>query len=77
MQNSALNFSISVNNNTKKVESFISELKEKFKVRYNANLKLITIRHYTEKAIKQMTNDKKILIEQKSRNTVRIICGTA
>ncbi len=74
MQNSALNLSISVNNDTQKIKSFISELKEKFKVRYNNNLKLITIRHYTTQAIKQMTDGKKILIEQKSRNTVRVIC---
>jgi len=74
MQNSALNFSISVNNNPIKVERFITQLKEKFKVKYNNNLKLITIRHYNEQSIKQMTDGKKIFVEQKSRNTVRIIC---
>ncbi len=74
MQNSALNFSISVNNNPIKVERFISEIKENFKVRYNNNLKLITIRHYTEQSIIEITKGKKIFVEQKSRNTVRIIC---
>ncbi len=69
MQNSALNFSISINNNSQRVDKLILKLKENYKILYNKNLKLITIRHYNNEAISKMIKNKKIFIEQKSRNT--------
>jgi len=33
----------------------------------------VTIRHYDEKTIKRVIEDKTILVEQKSRNTARFV----
>lgn len=73
MQSSAINFSVCITNNKFKVPQLILELKKSYKVLYNDNLSLITIRHYDETAILKMTNNRKILLEQKSRHTVRFV----
>ena len=73
MQSSAISFSVCVTNNKYKVPLFIEGLKEKYNLLYNDNLSLITIRHYDNEAINKMTNGKKVLLEQKSRHTVRLV----
>lgn len=73
MQSSAINFSVCVSNNKFKVPNFINDLKSSYNILYNSNLELITIRHYNDFAIKKMTNKKKVLVEQKSRHTVRFV----
>ena len=73
IQNSAISFSLCVNNDERKIQSFISEVKNQFRVLYNKNLTLITIRHYTNSTIKEQTSDRKIYIQQKSRKTVRFV----
>lgn len=67
LQNSALNLSLCFDYNQNNFESLLQELKLKFKVKYNSNLSLLTIRHYTENVIKDCTKNKKILLEQKNR----------
>ncbi|MCF6367183.1 MAG: aspartate kinase [Bacteroidales bacterium] len=73
MQSSAISFSVCVTNNKYKVPGFISELKETFNVLYNDDLSLITIRHYNEQSIEKMTKGRNVLLEQKSRHTVRFV----
>jgi len=51
MQNSALSFSVCVDNIPEKVLPFIEEMKKHFDIKYNDNLHLITIRHYTSQSI--------------------------
>ena len=46
MQNSAVSFSICVDNKRTSINSLIAELSSKFKVYYNDSVKLFTIRHY-------------------------------
>jgi len=69
MQNSALDFSICVDNNKQKIKPLIEELKSTFRIFYNENLKLFTIRHYTDLAINNFINDSKIFLQQKTRST--------
>lgn len=73
IQNSAISFSACADTNTETCARLIANLQKKFTVRYNENLTLVTIRHYNEEAIALMTGGKSILLEQKSRNTVRYI----
>lgn len=73
MQNSAINFSIVADNSEHKISNFIADLKNDFKVRYNSDLKLLTIRHYTEEVIKKMVADNKIFVEQRSRTTAMLV----
>lgn len=73
MQNSALSFSICVDNNPQLVERLIDRLKSMFLVRYNEHLQLITIRYYTQAVIDRIVSGRSILLEQRSRLTEQLV----
>jgi len=73
MQNSALSFSICIDNNPQLVERLIEELRGMFRVRYNDGLQLITIRYYTQEVIDSIVDRRPILLEQRSRTTEQLI----
>lgn len=73
MQNSALSFSVSVDDDRRKIEPLLQTLQENYAIRYNRNLELVTIRHYNTETIDRVTVNKEILVEQKSRYTARMV----
>ncbi len=73
MQNSALNFSICMDNEPGKVPALIASLSDDFRVLYNDNLELVTIRYYDQATIDRVCIDKKVLLEHKSRYTVQLV----
>ena len=73
MQNSALSFSICVDNNPQRIGVLIERLKSLFRVRYNDNLQLITIRYYTQQVIDSIVAGRPVLLEQRSRSTEQLI----
>lgn len=73
MQNSAISFSVCLDNDVKKIPDLIKELQKKFRVLYNDNLELITIRYYNQPTIDRVCIGKKILLEHKSRYTVQLV----
>jgi len=73
MQNSALSFSICINNNPQLVKPLVERLQHMFRVRYNENLQLITIRYYTQEVIDSIVAGRPILLEQRSRTTEQLI----
>ena len=73
MQNSALSFSICIDNNPNMVPALIERLSTMFRVRYNDNLQLITIRYYTQQVIDSIVASRPILLEQRSRSTEQLI----
>lgn len=77
MQNSAISFSFCIDNNEAVFESFIDELKEEYGILYNKDVRLLTIRHYTEETIKELIGDQQPLVEQRSRLTARFVIGEA
>jgi len=72
MQNSAISFSVCVDNNPR-LPALLSELQHEFRLRYNHGLQLITIRHYDQPTIEKLTKGKEILLEQRSRLTVQMV----
>jgi len=73
MLNSALSFSVSVDQDDEKVGKLIIDLSERYKVKYNKGLELVTIRYYNQDTINRVTVNKDILLEVKSRNTCQIV----
>jgi len=73
MLNSALSFSVSVDNDDVKINDLIAALSVKYKVKYNKNLELVTIRYYNQDTINRVTVNKDILLEVKSRHTCQIV----
>lgn len=73
MQTSALSFSVCFDFYEERFEKLLDNFKQDFKVKYNSGLTLITIRHHTESALKELTEGKTILLEQISRNTAQVV----
>ncbi|MEG2336363.1 MAG: aspartate kinase [Bacteroidales bacterium] len=73
MQNSALSFSVCVDTQKGEWQNLLTQLQEEYKVAYNEDLILITIRHYTQEVIDQVLGSKTILLEQRSRNTIQLV----
>ena len=73
MLNSAISFSVSVDNDIAKVQHLIEDLSAMYKVKYNNGLELVTIRYYNQETIDRVTVNKSILLEVKSRNTCQIV----
>jgi aspartate kinase len=48
-------------------------LSKKFKVAYNENVSLYTIRHFNDKAAKIVEADKTVLVKQISRDTMQLV----
>lgn len=73
MQTSALSFTVCFNVYEERLAKLLTDLDQDFKVKYNNDLTLITMRHYQQSALQQLTLDKTILLEQISRNTAQIV----
>lgn len=73
MQNSAISFSFCIDCNEALFKSFIDEFKDEYEVLYNRDVQMITIRHYNEDIIRRLTEDKLVLVEQRSRLTARFV----
>lgn len=72
MQNTAISFSVSVDDNDK-VPALIEKLREKYKVLYNTGMELVTIRYYNQETIDRVLENKQLYLEQKSRYTVQLV----
>jgi aspartate kinase len=70
---SAVSIDVCIDDDRKKVESVIDDLKTEFTVVYNENVEMLSIRHYTSEAIDRIAHDREILLEQRTRSTVRFV----
>ena len=73
MQNTAISFSVVVDDDPDRIPRLLGQLKDDFRVSYNENLELITIRYYDQATIDRVLVHKKLLLEQKSRYTVQLV----
>lgn len=73
MQNSAITFTACVDHNEDKIASLILDLRSNYHIRYNENLELLTIRHFNDNIINELTHGRQILVEQRNRTTVQFI----
>ena len=73
MQNSAISFSVCIDEEGEKTDRLIQDLQSEFKVLYNSGLELLTIRNYDQQTIEKLIENKSILMEQRSRNTVQMV----
>lgn len=73
MQLSAINFSVCIDNDEKKWKPLLDELQKSYKVLYNSGLELMTVRYYDQNTLNTLTENKAILLELRSRNTVQMV----
>ncbi len=73
MQNSAISFSVCIDNDKFKAPKLVEQLQQTYKVLYNENLQLFTVRHYYPSTVEMLTAGKEILLEQRSRHTAQFV----
>jgi len=73
IQNSAISFSVCVDNKFKHLDELVNHLKGKFKVLATEGVSLYTIRHFTPKVLDIFQKDKKVLLKQVAQNTVQLV----
>jgi len=73
MQTSALSFSVCFDLNQERFEKLLAGFSEIFKIKYNSDLTLITVRHYKLYDLKGLVENRSILLEQVSRNTAQMV----
>ncbi|MCE2742107.1 MAG: aspartate kinase [Fluviicola sp.] len=73
MQNSALSFSIALDKDKIDIQKLLNLFQDSFNVKYNENLELVTIRHFDQATIDRVTEGKEIVVEQKTKQTVRFL----
>lgn len=73
MQNAAISFIACIDNREDKVKKLVEALQGEYKLLRNENVSLLTIRHYTEEILFDLTKNKIKLLEQKTRHTVQVV----
>ena len=73
IQNSAISFSVCVEDKFDKFQELKTILSKKFKVSYNDNVSLYTIRHFDAASAEVVEKDKTVLVKQISRETLQIV----
>lgn len=73
IQNSAISFSVCVDNRFKRLEELLPILKKQFKIVCHEGVSLYTIRHFDSAAIQQLQNGHEILLEQRAKETLQLV----
>lgn len=73
IQNSAISFSVCVDNNLNHFDLFYNEIKNMYKVSFVKNVDLFTVRHFTENSLEGIYKLGTSLVSQINKNTAQII----
>jgi len=73
LQQSAIDLSLAFDEPEQGIDALISQLQEKYEVKYNTDLDLVTIRYYTAETVNHIQEGRKVYVEQKSRRTARML----
>jgi len=73
IQNSAISFSVCVDNRFGRLEELLGLLKGRFNVVHHEGVSLYTIRHFTNEAIESMLNGHDVLLEQRGKETIQLV----
>lgn len=73
IQTAAINIQLCMDDRQEKIDSLCTSASEIFDVQLQKDLTLLTIRHYTEELLWNMTQGKNILLTQKTKDTVQVL----
>ena len=73
MQNSALSFSVCGIIKAAMLNQLIEKLSENYIVRYNERVDLLSIRYYKNFDLPEIVKNQEVLIQQRSRSTIRYV----
>ena len=70
---SAVTIDVCVDDERPRIDILLESFKEEISAIYNENVELLSIRHYNQEAMDKITKGREILLEQKTRSTVRFV----
>jgi len=70
---SAVSIDVCVDDERSKIEVLLDDLKTEYAAVYNDKMEMLTVRHYTPEALVLITEGREILLEQRTRSTVRFV----
>lgn len=73
IQNSAISFSVCIEDKFSNFQELVKVLSKKFKVSYNENVSLYTVRHFDDAAMKMVEKGKTVVLRQMSRETLQVV----
>ena len=73
IQNSAISFSVCLDNKFNSLKTVLPILERHFKVICHENVSLYTIRHFNEEAVDGILNGFEVLVEQRGKETVQLV----
>ncbi len=73
IQNSAISFSVCVDNKFNRLNDLLDQLSGRFKVVCHEDVSLYTIRHFNTEAIKSLQNGREVLLEQRGKETLQLV----
>ncbi|UOY08417.1 aspartate kinase [Muricauda sp. SCSIO 64092] len=73
IQNSAISFSVCLDNKFDGLKTLLPVLEERFKVVCHEGVSLYTIRHFDENAVESILNGYDVLVEQRGKETVQLV----
>lgn len=73
MRNTAISFTLCVNNHPDKLHQFAEKLAEEFSVSFDTGLEMITIRHFTKEVIQEMKRSKITMFEDRLQDTIQLV----
>ena len=73
IQNSAISFSVCVDNKFGRLDELLNLLKSRFKVTCHEGVHLYTVRHFDSNAIASLVNGHEVLLEQRGVETIQLV----
>lgn len=73
IQNSAISFTVCVEDKFGNFETILNDLSNNFNVTYNEDVSLYTIRHFTDEAAQKVLTNQTVLLKQINRETMQIV----
>ncbi len=73
MQNSAISFSLCLSDANGKVDRFVKEIQDLFKVQLQRDLELINLRHARPETKEELLKNRLVLLEQRLGNTIQMV----
>ncbi len=73
IQNSAISFSVCVDNKFNRLNDLLDQLSGRFKVVCHEDVSLYTIRHFNTESIESLQNGREVLLEQRGKETLQLV----
>ena len=73
IQNSAISFSVCINDKYHNVETLLHNLRARFDVQYTPNVALYTIRHFEDDSATSLLKSNELILEQRTETTLQLV----